>query len=194
VYGEGELGTVEGLVFDAFNQIDIVPEGAKLLGYGVDFGYTNDPSSIIALYSYNNELIYDELVYSTGLTNANLMQAFIAAYGDRTLQAFADSSEPKSIDELYLTGWSGIRPVVKGSDSIRNGIQVMKSKRMNVTKRSVNLIKELRNYRWATDKTGKTISPERPVDNFNHAIDAARYAAMMLIGMQHKQVIEIDIF
>ena len=194
VYGEGELGTVEGLIFQNFTIVDTLPE-AKLLAYGLDFGYTNDPTAVIALYMANNEVYLDELIYQTGLTNQAIRAAFNGCGGDVTTSTYADSSEPKSIDELYLTGWQGIRPVTKGADSIRNGIQVMLSQRINVTKRSVNLIKELRNYRWATDKNGVTISPERPIDYFNHAIDAARYACSMSLGENsRKNFVTIDIF
>ena len=85
----------------------------------------------------------------------------------------ADSAEPKSIHEISLSGYN-ILPAQKGADSIRSGIDRLKSKKMYVTKRSLNLIKELRNYRWALDKSGKATN--KPIDDFNHAIDAIRYA------------------
>jgi len=186
VYGLGEIGSVEGLVFPEFKIIDL-PEHAKLIGYGLDFGYTNHETALVALYKADNELIYDELIYDKGLTNRDIFERVMTKI-DFTVPCYADSAEPKSIDELLLMGWQGIRPVSKGADSIRNGIQYMKQSKINVTKSSTNLIKEFRNYRWATDKNGTTIYPERPVDFMNHGLDSSRYVTWMQSMMQMNKV------
>jgi phage terminase large subunit len=170
VYGLGEIGSLQGVVFNNWSDIDFVPNEAKLLGYGMDFGYTNDPTTLTAIYSYNNEIILDELIYRTGLTNsdiANLAKPLI-----KNEPIYADSSEPKSITELQR---AGLRMVgaTKGADSIMHGLQLMQGQYFRITKRSTNLINEFRNYTWATDKNGMTIN--KPIDAHNHAIDGIRY-------------------
>jgi phage terminase large subunit len=171
VYGLGEIGNLQGVVFNNWSEIDEVANEAKLLGYGMDFGYTNDPTTLVAIYSFNDEYIIDELIYSTALTNSD-----IAAIGKplvkSSVKIYADSSEPKSIEELRRLGMN-VTGAIKGSDSIMFGINKMQEKKLRVTKRSLNLINEFRNYTWATDKNGMTIN--KPIDAFNHGIDAIRY-------------------
>lgn len=171
VYGLGEVGNLQGVVFNNWNEIEEVPSGAKLLGYGMDFGYTNDPTTLTAIYSYNNEYILDELIYSTNLTNSDIAE-IAKPLVNRSVKIYADSSEPKSIEELKRLGLN-VTGAIKGADSIMFGINKMQEKQLKVTKRSVNLIKEFRNYTWATDKNGMTIN--KPIDNFNHGIDGVRY-------------------
>lgn len=176
VYGLGQLGSLEGVIFNNWKQIDHIPQEAKLIGHGLDFGYTNDPTSIIAVYLYNGQRILDEVVYRTGMVNSdigNLLKDSPIVYGD--------SSEPKSIEEISRQGVV-IRGVTKGADSINFGIQVMQANEYLVTSRSTNLIKELRSYCWDTDKTGKRMN--KPIDSFNHAIDAVRYHEMESIGLK----------
>lgn len=176
VYGLGQIGALEGVIFHNWKQIDTIPEGARLLGYGLDFGYTNDPTSIIAVYKYNDKRILDEIVYKTGMVNSD-----IAKHIPEGVIVYADSAEPKSIEEIRRTG-KIIKPVTKGSDSINFGIQVMQDQEYLVTSRSTNLIKEFRSYCWDEDKTGKRLN--KPIDQWNHAIDAVRYHEMMSIGLK----------
>lgn len=179
VYGLGLIGNLEGVVFNNWNQVDSVPSDARLLGYGMDFGYTNDPTTMIACYKYNDGYIFDECIYQKGLVNseiANLIKQQKTAY------IFADSAEPKSIAEIKRYGIN-IKGADKGKGSILYGISLLQEKDFTVTKRSINLIKELRNYRWATDKEGNTTN--KPIDSWNHCIDAMRYVAIML--MQNKK-------
>lgn len=175
VYGLGEIGSLEGVIFSNWKQIDTIPEEARLLGYGLDFGYSNDPTAIIEVYNYNNKRILNEICYKTGLVNSD-----IAKYLKDSVIAYADSAEPKSIEEIRRTG-KFIKPVTKGADSINFGIQIMQDQEYLVTSNSVNLIKEFRYYSWDKDKSGKTLN--KPIDNFNHAIDAIRYHEMMNIGL-----------
>lgn len=171
VYGLGEVGNLQGVVFNNWSEIDEVPKEAKLLGYGMDFGYTNDPTTLIAVYSYNDEYVLHELIYSTALTNNDIV-AIAKPLLNSSGKIYADSSEPKSIDELRRLGLN-ITGAIKGADSIMFGINKMQEKKLRVTKSSTNLINEFRNYTWATDKNGMTIN--KPIDNYNHAIDAIRY-------------------
>jgi phage terminase large subunit len=175
VYGEGLVGMLEGVVFSNWQQIDIVPPEARLLGYGLDFGYSNDPTSIIEVYNYNGQRILNEICYQTGLINSDIANKL-----QKNVIAYADSSEPKSIEEIRRTGQQ-IKGVTKGADSINFGIQIMLSKKYLVTKQSTNLIKELRAYCWDKDKTGKTLN--KPQGKNDHAIDAVRYHEMETLGL-----------
>lgn len=175
VYGMGKVGTLEGVIFSNWSIIDEIPPDARLDSYGLDFGYTNDPTATIAAYNHNGNEILDEVIYETGMLNSAIAER-IKDYGLKRVLGFADSAEPKSISELNSLGLN-VKAVEKGKDSITYGIGLMQEQHFYVTKRSVNLIKELRNYCWDTDKTGKSLN--KPIDAFNHAIDAERYRKMM---------------
>jgi len=176
IYGLGEWGIVQGVVFERWDIQDI-PENAKLLGYGLDFGYSNDPTALIAVYRRGDELWLDEVVYQTGLTNQDL-GAMMKSIGLRMNdEIIADSAEPKSIEELYRMRFN-VHPCKKGADSIRNGINAMKEYKINLTPRSVNLQREFSSYSWKQDKNGRWLA--EPLDMFNHGIDAARYRVSML--------------
>lgn len=168
VYGLGQTGSLEGVIFNNWKQIDSIPHDAQYLGNGLDFGYSNDPTAIVDFYEWNGKIIWDERTYQKGLLNnqiANILKT-------NNLITIAESAEPKSIAEIKLHGVK-IVPTEKGPDSIKFGIQLIQDKDFLVTARSLNLIKELRGYTWRTDKTGKSLNV--PIDDFNHAIDAARY-------------------
>jgi phage terminase large subunit len=171
IYGLGERGMSRATIFQ-FGQAEI-PQDAKLISYGLDFGYTNDPTALVAVYQLENNLYLDELIYRTGLTNRDIHSHFQSFSLDRRDEIFADSAEPKSIDELHRFGWN-VKPTVKGADSVNAGIDILKRHKLFVTPRSSNLIKELQNYKWVEDKNGNLLN--KPIDAFNHGIDAARYA------------------
>jgi phage terminase large subunit len=175
VYGEGQLGMLEGVVFSNWKTIDTIPKEARLLGIGLDFGYTNDPTAIIEIYAYNGQRIVNELVYQTGLVNSDIAKRL-----PKNVIVYADSSEPKSIEEIRRLGIT-IKGVTKGKDSINYGIDVMQRQEYLVTNQSVDLIKELRSYIWDTDKTGRRL--RKPIDFNNHAIDALRYHEMETLGI-----------
>lgn len=179
VYGLGLVGNLDGVVFDNWKPIDTLPPEARLIGYGVDFGYTNDPTSIIEVYKYNDLRILNEICYLKGLSNSQ-----ISKYITTKLPCYCDSAEPKSIEELKSYGVKAY-PVTKGADSINFGIQTMQTQNYLVTKKSVNLINELQKYTW--DKNKKTNEKlNKPIDKFNHAIDAARYHEMESLGKPNK--------
>lgn len=170
VYGLGQLGEVEGKIYRDWQVIDEIPHEARLERYGLDFGYSNDPSAIVALYKYNGGYILDEICFKKGLTNKQL--ADILLNQPQSL-VIADSAEPKSIDEIMSYGVA-IQPSKKGQGSVNQGISYVQDQRVSVTKRSLNILKEYRNYLWQTDKEGKIINVPEP--GFDHAMDAVRYA------------------
>ena len=173
VYGLGERGTAQSTIFTHWQEINQIPNEYKLLTTGVDFGYTNDPTAIVRVYTDGHGFAVDELCYATRLTNSDIAKVLRDNEVHRSDVVICDSAEPKSIDEIHAHGFNthGAR---KGKDSVKNGIQFLHSRPLLVTARSVNLIRELRNYKWKEDKNGKQLN--EPVDNFNHAIDAMRYA------------------
>ena len=180
VYGLGEIGSLEGVIFNNWKTIDIIPQEARLIGYGLDFGYTNDPTSIIEVYQYNGQRLINELCYQKGLSNSQ-----IAKFITTKLPCYCDSAEPKSIAELRMLGVNSIA-VTKGADSIVFGIQTIQQHEYLVTSKSLNLINELRKYAWDKDKrTGEKLN--KPIDNFNHAIDAWRYHEMQTLGIGVKK-------
>ena len=167
-----EYGIFDGLIFTEWQQIDEMPEGD--VKYGMDFGYTNNPTTLIACIETPEAYYFDGLIYQTGLTNRNIAKLF-EAHGikKRYDEIFADSAEPKSIDEIRMYGYN-VKPAKKGADSVAAGISRLKSKKIYITKRSVDAIRELRNYSWQSDKDGR--STNKPIGIFNHSIDAMRYA------------------
>lgn len=169
VYGLGEIGSLQGVVFDNWGQVDKIPDGAKLISAGLDFGYTNDPTSCVLCYQYNGEYYFDCVLYRKGMSNRELS---LELKNVKCL-IYADSAEPKSINELRTYGLN-VTSVKKGADSIRNGISHLQYQRFYVTASSIDLIKELRAYIWKTDKSGASLN--EPIDSYNHAIDAMRYS------------------
>lgn len=181
VYGLGQLGEIETRIYRGWQMIDEIPYGARLDRYGVDFGYTNDPTSIVAIYYHDGGYIFDEVLYQKGMLNKQIADTLLVQE-DKAL-VIADAAEPKSIDEIRLYGLN-ILPALKGAGSVSKGIQFVQSKKISVTKRSTNLIKEYRNYVWITDDDGRILN--EPIDLNNHAMDALRYGMNSLIGVDLK--------
>jgi phage terminase large subunit len=172
VYGEGQLGDVEGRIYKDWQIIDDIPHEARLIRRGLDFGYSVDPSAIVDIYEYNGGYIVDEQLYLKGQSNKQLAD-FIKNLPESTTLVIADSAEPKSIDEIKLHGVN-ILPAEKGKDSVNYGIQMIQDKQISITKRSINGIKEYRNYMWKTDKDGRNVGVPEP--GLDHFLDAMRYA------------------
>ena len=183
VYGEGQLGEIEGKIYTGWQIIDEIPHEARLERYGLDFGYTNDPTAIVAVYYYNGGYIFDEITYQKGLSNKEIADILKNLPPKLTI---ADSAEPKSIDEIKSYGVS-ILPCDKGRDSIRYGVQVIRDQKVSITKRSVNGIREYRNYLWAIDRNGKIISPNIPEKANDHFLDATRYAMSSLLTIINRR-------
>lgn len=177
VYGEGKLGEVEGRIYSGWQIIDDIPHEARLERYGLDFGYSNDPTAIVAIYYYNGGYILDEITYQKGLSNK---QIFDILNNQKKALVIADSAEPKSIDELKLYGLN-VLPADKGRGSVNQQIQIIKDQQISVTKRSTNIIKEYRAYMWMTDKNGGFLN--EPIDLWNHAMDAMRYGLSSIASL-----------
>ena len=166
VYIDGEIGKLEGVVFNNYSTIKL-PNEARYVGSGLDFGYTNDPTALIDVYKWNNKYIFDEVIYQTQLTNNQ-----IAKLIGKDRMVYADAAEPKSIKEIRLAGCN-IKAAKKGKDSINFGIDLLQQDDFFVTENSLNLIEELNKYRWMEDRDGQRLN--KPVDAWNHCVDAMRY-------------------
>ena len=182
VYIDGEVGSLEGVIFNNWSQIDYIPEEAELIGIGLDFGFTNDPTAAIAVWRADGVYYLDELFYQTAMLNSFINSMLQTCNISKSTEIWADNSDQKSIKELKNYGWR-IAPVTKGPDSIVWGISIMQEYTFKVTSRSANLIEELQNYQWIKDTTG--MKTNKPIDAFNHAIDATRYLFMMKLGKRN---------
>ena len=187
VYGLGLFGGGRKLIY-THSVIDTIPQQAKLIAIGLDFGYSNDPTAVVEVWNWLDELYLNELVYSTGLTNQDIVRELQMLNIDRYTEIVADSAEPKSIEELYRMQFN-VKPASKGPDSVIQGIDILKRYKLNVTKSSINLIKEMNNYKWVVDKNNNTLN--KPVDAFNHALDAVRYVALNKLKVKSKGKIYI---
>ena len=177
VYGLGLVGSLEGVVFNNWKIIDTIPIEARLIGIGLDFGYSVDPTAIVEIYQYNGQRIVKEKVYRTGMLNSDIAKEL-----QKNVVVYADSAEPKSIEEIRRQGIT-IKGVTKGKDSINYGIDVMQRQEYLVTSDSTNLIKELRSYCWDTDKTRVRLN--KPAGGNDHIIDALRYHEMETLGLNN---------
>lgn len=192
VYGLGQLGEAEGRIYSGWRIIDEIPHEARLERRGLDFGYSNDPAAIVDVYYYNGGYILSERLYRKGMHN-NEIAAFINNLDSPQTLVIADSAEPKSIDEIRMHGVA-ILPIEKrgvpGKSYLKASIDYMQQQKISVTKSSVNLIREYRNYLWQTDKDGRIIN--EPEGGLDHALDAARYALDGLRPTQNDQPVYDD--
>ena len=170
VYGLGERGKNRSVVF-TFNTIKEIPTNAKLISKGLDFGFSNDPTALVETYIAGDNMYVNELLYRNGMTNQDIAKELANLNLDRRDEVFCDSAEPKSIEEIYRMGFN-VKPTIKGSINI--GIDMIRRYKLFVTENSINLIKELRNYKYIEDKNGQLTN--KPIDAFNHGIDALRYS------------------
>jgi phage terminase large subunit len=180
VYGLGQVGSLEGVCIPDWQEIDAIPDDARLLCGGMDFGYSIDPSSYVRLYKWNDSYIFDEVIFNKGLLNSDISR--LLKQQDVTETIYADSAEPKSIAELNSYGHK-IFPVTKGRDSIVYGINLINQNKVYVSARSKYLIKELQGYVWMKDKSGNQLQKPQGAD---HCIDAMRYALMMELENPNK--------
>jgi len=171
---EVEYGSLEGLIFKDWQQVDQMPEDLEWVGYGLDFGFTNDPTALVKVGAKGDEIWLDELEYSTGLLASAIVEVMLKNGIGWRDDVVADN-KPEAIYELRKAGFN-VKAAYKPAGSIGAGIDVLKGKLIRVTKRSVNVIRELRNYMWKLDAQGKPMNV--PIDRFNHGIDATRYVVM----------------
>ncbi len=179
VFGLGETGTLEGLIYETFQTCIDMPLVDNIF-YGLDFGFTNDVTALVEVCIAGGEIWVDELIYQTALTNQEIVNLFKSLGISKSAEIIADSAEMKSIEEIRRAGFN-IKPAIKGPDSVKAGIGVVQNYPINITKRSINTIKEIRNYQWDKDKDGKWLN--KPVDYMNHSMDAIRYP---IFTRQHK--------
>jgi phage terminase large subunit len=172
------LGQIEAQIYKEWLLMDEIPKEARLMRYGLDFGYTNDETALVAIYRWNNSFIINEIIYQKGLTNRQIYEIL---FNIPHALVVADSAEPKSIDEIKFYGVN-ILGSQKGQGSVLQGIQYVQDQKIFITKRSVNIFKEQRNYLWMTDKDGKIINEPSPI--FNHHMDAIRYGLESLKATQ----------
>jgi len=178
IYGLGEYGNISGLVYENVKYVDSMPD-CKLVAYGLDFGYSIDPSACVAVYRKDDELYLKEIIYERELTNQDLAERLRPIIGRD--EVICDSAEPKSIEEIYRLGLNA-KPATKGRDSILNGIDILKRFKINVVSSS-NLRKEFRTYKWATDKNGNSL--QKPI-GADHLLDALRYVALIHLKQNNK--------
>lgn len=181
-----EFGSLEGLILDNWRQVDGMPEEMEWDLRGIDFGFSNDPTALVRVGLKDGELWVDEEEYSTGLLASDLVKLF-ARLGITNRQEIIADNKPETIYELRQAGYN-VKAAYKPKGSVIAGLDVLCRYRLNVTKRSVNLIRELRNYMWKLDTTGKPLN--EPVDKFNHAIDALRYAVMAKV-LGRKRMVKV---
>lgn len=188
IYGLGERAAHKGLIFQ---NVEICKELPPKLDrkkdiYGLDFGFTNDPSCLVNLVLVHGAIYLDEIFYKRGLTNIinpantnqpSIQQHLIDFEVPKSANIWADSAEPKSIQDIHNCGWHNCRGVTKGADSVQSGIETLKRYKIFITERSVNGIKEKNNYKWKEDRAGNPTN--EPIDMWNHFWDAARYPAFM---------------
>jgi phage terminase large subunit len=183
IYTLGERGIATTLVFNKWNTIEKIPPSAKLLGYGADFGY-NDATTIVGVYQDGDSLFHKELLYSRGLTTADLIHKMSTLNIDKTDSIWCDSSQPQTIEELRRNKFNA-KPVNK--KSILHGIDLMKQHYNFITTDSKNILLEFGSYKWKTDKDGKLL--DTPEDKDNHTIDSIRYCVEMTIGHKPKKFV-----
>lgn len=189
VYARGLTGKIEGVIFRNWGVCESIPEDAELISYGIDFGFTNDPTGIVEVYKHSGELWVNEMCYETRLTNMDICQKLRDFKVSPEAEIIADSAEPKSIQEIYNEGFN-IHGAIKGADSIKQGIDILKRYKINVTANSHNLKKELYSYIWKKDKTGKLLN--EPIDAYNHIIDSVRYVALNKLASKFVQEYSFD--
>jgi phage terminase large subunit len=180
IFGLGERGQLMGLVFNNWTNQVVVPNEANFIGYGLDWGFSADPTALVSVWKYEQELYIREELYDRGLTNQDIAERLKSLEIGRK-EIFADSAEPKSIEEVYRLGYN-IKPTQKGKDSIINSIDILRRYKLHLI--GNNLQKEFRTYKWKTDKAGKIVN--EPVDFNNHLIDATRYLALMKL-QEHRR-------
>ncbi len=178
IYGLGEFAGNRKLIYQ-YSVCETIPtETAKMVALGLDWGYSNDETALVEVWKSDNQLYINELIYEKGLTNSDLAALMKHIGIDRYTDIYCDSAEPKSIEELRRFGFNA-KAVQKGPDSVMNGIDILRRHRLNVTKESTNVIREMSRYKWM-EKDGVLLN--KPIDMWNHSLDAIRYVALMKLS------------
>jgi phage terminase large subunit len=178
IYGKGEFAPNDKAVFQ-FDMVNAI--GGEFIAFGIDFGFSSDPTALVAVYKKDDELHLEELLYEKGLVTSDIVDKLRKLQIDKSHEIFCDSAEPRLIEEIHRSGFNA-KPVVKGPDSIKFGIGVMQNYKIKVLRTSQNLINEMYAYQYITDKYGYVT--DRPEGGLDHLIDAARYACMMKLSVK----------
>lgn len=178
IYGQGEFAANDKAIFE-FELVNVI--NGEFVAFGIDFGFSADPTSLVAVYKQDNELYLEELLYEKGLVTSDIVDKLHKLQIDKSHEIFCDSADPRLIEEIYRSGFNS-KPVTKGPDSIRFGIGVMKNYKIKILRTSQNLINEMYAYQYITDKYGYVT--DKPEGGLDHAIDAARYACMMKLSVK----------
>ena len=184
VYALGEWGTLkQGLVFPEYS-INDFPSDCKRTGYGLDWGFYPDPTALVKCGILGNDLFLHEVIYLNNLTSGTRAD-IMRQRGVRNTDRIIADRNPEAIEELRTKGFSSITPAEKGDGSIKAGIDLMKNFRINITPQSLNIKAELDNYTWQTDRHSESPTG-KPIDAWNHAIDASRYWVMSTVAKPMK--------
>jgi phage terminase large subunit len=175
IYGTGEYGGVQGLIFPNYKVDEEIPQQASHVAYGLDFGYSNSATALVEVRRLGDDIYINELVYGTMMTNSDIISRLRELGISSRAEIICDSADPKAVEELYRAGFNA-KSAGKGADSVVFSIDVLRRYNLHVTAGSVCLLKELRSYKWQADKNGNELN--RPVNRLNHAIDALRYVAL----------------
>ena len=173
IYGLGERAISRATIY-SYTEVEKVPENALFLSYGMDYGFTNDPTALVAIFKHEHNLYFKEMLYRTGMTTQDINQFLRSKQIDGPI--YADTAEPRLNEELKRMGWN----IRKSEKDIRAGIDMLKRHKLHVTKDSANLIMEFRNYKWKEDKSG--IITNAPVDEHNHLLDSCRYGTYSILS------------
>lgn len=185
VYARGKTGVIRGLIFPHYNIVEVLPDKMERRGewYGIDFGFTNDPTAVYHVVLAHGELWLDEVMYQQGQDNPHIARRLKDVGVTNRSNVVADCAEPKSIAEINATGLHVVASD-KGADSVNVGINILKRYKLNVTRRSTGWLSEAQKYKWKVDKNGNTLN--EPCDVFNHAMDAVRYVALKYLRTERK--------
>ena len=185
VYGEGETGSVEGLIYTNWAIVSDIPQDYRREFYCIDFGFKNDPTASLRVRLQGGELWLQEITYQTGMLTKDIVLALQSAGVQRNAQIVCDSAEQREIAEINNLGGFRAIPVTKGKGSVVAGISAVQAYKLNVTQESLGVIDELRNYSWRRDGASGTYVNE-PLDNYNHALDALRYGVTTFLMAQRR--------
>ena len=177
IYGLGERAASRSTIFN-YVEVYTIPEDANLIAYGMDFGYTNDPTTLVSVYTYEYNLYIKEHLYKTQMTTTDIHKFLLSESLEKN-PIYADSAEPRLINELRIMGHN-IFPSLKGRDSVNAGIDLLKRYKIHILSDSNNAIQEFRNYKWTEDKSGRLTNV--PIDKDNHIIDPTRYATYSILS------------
>jgi len=187
VYGLGIPGQIKGVIFENWEQVDEFPLDCKWTAYGMDFGFSNDPTAFIKVGLCGGDLWLDELIYNRGLTNQDIAK-WMGELGLKWTDEVIADNQPKCIYEIKKEGFN-VQATFKGKDSIIAGLDIMKRYKIHITTRSLNLIREFKNYKWKEDQAGKATN--EPIDKFNHGIDAVRYVCLAKVMVNRKRMVKV---